>query len=76
MNDDLIYKLINNLAINQAQELENEILHFLEKHPEYKPQDIIIEWSTDFRPLGIRTYDNKIKYEFPYAKEYYIDSVE
>lgn len=72
MNDDLISQLINNLALKKAQELENEILRFLEKHPEYKPQDIIVDWSTDFRPLGIRTSDNKFNYEFPYAKEYYI----
>ncbi len=73
MNQDLICKLINDLAMKEAQELENEILRFLEKHPEYKPQDIIIEWSTDHRPLRIRTSDDKIRYDFPYAEEYYIN---
>lgn len=72
MNQDLICKLINDLAIKEAQKLDNEILRFLEKHPEYEPKDIILDWSTDFRPLGIRTSDNKFNYEFPYAKEYYI----
>lgn len=72
MNQDLICKLINDLAIKEAQELENEILRFLVKHPEYEPKDIILDWSTDFRPLGIRTSDDKFRYDFPYAEEYYI----
>ena len=71
MNDYLISKIIKDLAIKQAQELEIKILQLLKQHPDYEPKDIIVDWSADFRPLGIRTSDNKIKYEFPYAKEYY-----